>query len=319
MIAKANRLFIILFIILSLSADICVSETLDRILVVVNGEIITQGELDNLIKARLGRLQKKVSSEKLQEMVEDIRKQLLNQLIEEKLVISEAKKMGIEATEEEISAKIKQVKSGFGSEEEFEDAILQQNLSLSELKEVYRNQIIASKLIELQVRQRIEIMPADINRYYEEHKEEFVQKELVRLKCIFIKPQDPTERTQAKELARRIIELLKGGVDFDDKVLKYSDGPDIEAGGDLGYRQRGELLSEIEDVVFKLDIGEISKVISTETGFYIFKVIDKKPGRLKDLMEVKEQIKDILYQKKFSKRYKEWIGQLKKKAYISFK
>ena len=139
----------------------------------VNGEVITRSELDRLVGPMYQQIKKIYNTEEQSVQIEKVRKKALNRLIEEKLVISEAKKRGIEAAEAEIKQRLDHVKGRFGSGEEFDSTLYEQNVSLSDLRELYANQIIASKLLDEEVRSKISISPSQINEYFEAHKEEF--------------------------------------------------------------------------------------------------------------------------------------------------
>lgn len=280
------------------------ADTLDKVIVVVNGETITQGELDAASAAQES---------------EEAKKEILNRMIEEKLVLSEAKKRNVEVADLEIEEKLKEIKLKFESDEDFNEALKEGGISLNELKQKYADQIKVAKLVEMEVRKKIVITPSEILEYYNLHKEEFKDPQQAKVKNILIKPDKDLPDEDARILAEKILGFLKAGENFDELALKYSKGPNADRGGELGFVKRGQMLKEIEDVVFNLNVGQLSEVIKTQLGYHIFKVEEKKQERIKELNEVKDEIEKALFFTKGKQRYKEWIEDLKKNAFISFR
>jgi peptidyl-prolyl cis-trans isomerase C len=107
--------------------------------------------------------------------------------------------------------------------------------------------------------------------------------------------------------------LHQEGGRFEDVAKEFSEAPSI------GALAKGEMMPIIEDVVFKLDIDEISPVVAVDGGFYLFQVKKKYPAELATLEEIKENISESLFQEKFKQRFDSWISQLKKNAFIDIK
>ena len=294
--------------------------TLDKVIVVVNGETITQSELDYALTPIIDRLEQESRGGGSRATLEKSRKEVLNHLIEEKLILSEAKKQGITAEPAEIDERFKKVKNRFDSEEKFNEVIIQEGISLNELKERYADQIKMEKLIAASVRARVTLTPAEILAYYEQHRGEFREPEEVRVKNILIKTSPPRLKDEtARRLAQRILASLKAGGDFDALARKFSKGPNADKGGDLGYVKRGQMRANIDEVIFRLERGQLSGAIKTELGYHLFKVEDKIPERVKALEEVRGDIEHRLYIEKGKAQYDKWIEELKKNAYISFR
>ncbi|MCM8781487.1 MAG: peptidylprolyl isomerase [Candidatus Omnitrophica bacterium] len=293
--------------------------TVDKIIVIVNGETITQGELDAAVASVSDEIKKESTEKDFTQRLEEIRKEILNRMIEERLILSEAKKKDIKVDDAEVEKKLKEVKSKFPSEAKFMDVLKAEDISLSELKQRYADQIRVSKLVDVEVRKKLTVTPSEISQYYEIHKADFKQPEQVKLKNILIKPGTEYEDTEAQALAEKILGFLKAGENFDEIALKYSKGPNADKGGELGFVKRGDMRQEIEEVIFNLDAGQFSEVIKTDMGYHIFKVEEKKPEGLKRLDEVKDDIEKFLYLEKGKKIYTQWIENLKKDAYISFR
>jgi parvulin-like peptidyl-prolyl isomerase len=319
MFRKAFK-FLILFFIFHFSFSIsCFSATLDKVIVVVNGETITQSELDAACEVMRQKLAAKFQGGELAREMEKGRKEVLDRMIEEKLILSAAKKKDIEVSDEEIEQKMRDVKSRFDSEERFQDTLRSEDLSVNELRNMYADQIRVSKMAEQVVKKKIEVTPSEIAEYYNFHKGEFRVPEQVRLKNILIKPDESLNDKEAAALAEKIVGFVKAGESFDELALKYSKGPNADMGGELGFMTKGQMLKEIERGVFNLKPGDVSEIIKTPLGYHIFKVEEKREEHIKELDEVKNDIEKILFIEKGKKQYDAWIKELKKDAYISYR
>ncbi|NQU73437.1 MAG: peptidylprolyl isomerase [Candidatus Omnitrophica bacterium] len=294
------------------------ASTVDKIIVVVNGETVTQAELDAMLAFTAEARSQELGEGDLSEP-NAYREEILNKMIEELLILSEAKKRGITAEEDEIEKKLNEVKSRFDSETAFKEALREQDLALTVLKQRYADQIMSSKLIDMEVRSRITVTPSEILQYYELHKEDFKEPEQVSVRNILIKPDQRYGDQQARIVAEKILGFLKAGESFNDLALKYSKGPNADRGGDLGFVKRGQMLKVIEDVIFDLDAGQLSEVIETNLGYHIFKVEEKRNEKAKALSEVSNGIEQFLYLEKVKPQYRQLVEGLKKNAYISFR
>jgi len=155
---------------------------------------------------------------------------------------------------------------------------------------------------------------ADIEKHYEENKEQFKSADRVRVAHIVKYVDWQTDDSTAYNAIKQAQEELKNGAPFEVVVDKYTDCAD--KGGDLGYVSRGQMVEEFEDAVFNLSIGQVSDIFRTRFGFHIAKVYDRKPGVIASLNEVKKEIVDELTYQRRDEVINEFIDQLKSKAKI---
>ena len=304
-----------------------------RIVAVVNDEVITEQDLSQAFLPVYLQLQSTYGPEEVAEKSKEIKGQVLQQLIEERLMLQEARdpqpievakgRIGtppsITASEEEVEQMLADTRSKFQNEEELDGALKEQGLTLEDLKTRFRNQIIIQKLISRQIRSRITISPSEVTAYYESHPQEFEAPVAVQSAVILIKPKGPFDLVQSRDLAQNLVQQLQQGADFYDLAKRYSDGPNAKMGGRIGYLERGKSVKEIDDVLFSLKEGEISPVIKNAAGYHIFRVESIRPARHATLEEAKKHIQERIFQDKTAARYKEWIARLRAGAYISIK
>lgn len=218
-----------------------------------------------------------------EEVPEDYKLQLdksivLDQMISEKLLIQEAKNMGLEK-DKDVFEQIKKM----------------------------TEQILVQALIEKEILDKIKVNDGEVLEYYEQNKDSFTEKEQVHLFNILL---------ETEEEAQDILEQLKAGGDFNEIAKEKSTGPSAAQGGDLGYLSRGTIIPEIEDVVFALELEKLSEIIKTDFGFHILKITEKKPETVKALEEVKEDIIQTLLPTKQKEAFENLLEELKGKAEI---
>lgn len=218
-----------------------------------------------------------------EEVPEDYKLQLdkslvLDQMISEKLLIQEAKYMGLE----------------------------EDNDVLEQIKKI-TEQILVQVLIEREILDKIKVNDEEVLEYYEQNKDSFTEKEQVHLYNILL---------ETEEGAQDVLEQLKAGGDFSEIAIEKSAGPSATQGGDLEYLTRGTIIPEIEEVVFALELEELSEVIKTDFGFHILKITEKKPETVKALEEVKEDIIQTLLPDKQKEAFENFLEELKSKSEI---
>jgi peptidyl-prolyl cis-trans isomerase SurA len=292
---------------------------IDKIAVVVNDEIITDGEIEKAIAPLYEQYRAIYRGSELLAKLEEAKQKVVEQLVEERLILSQAKKLNIEVDEQDIDKKVAETQNRFGSKEEFEKALAAQRLSLKDLRSRYREQLMSRGLVDEKVGSKITITPVEASNYYNAHKEEFVLPEEIKLDNILVSPAGSLGPQKAAELAKEIARRLKEGGDFAGLAKVYSEGPGASDGGSMGYVKRGELMPEIEKVVFNMKEGEVSDMIQTHLGYHFFKVEEKMASRARPYTEAQAEVEEAVFREKIKDKLKGWIEGLKKNAYIAFK
>jgi len=160
----------------------------DKIVVVVNSEIITQREIDVTLAPVYEQYKTMYKGAELIKKLEEAREDIIKQLIEDRLILSEAKKANIDVEDKEIDARMADIRNRAGGEVELEKMLGQQNLTVNELRARYKEKIMIRKLIDRKVGAKIIITPLEVKTYYNDHKDQFLQPEEIDLRQILIKP-----------------------------------------------------------------------------------------------------------------------------------
>lgn len=284
----------------------------DKVVAEVNGEKIFNSEVEKQLNAVIGSHGSQLQGEEGKKMIEAFRKQILDNLIDNLLIIQEAKRQGFKATQKEIQARIDEIKKSFPSEKEYKAALEQNGLTEADVPGEVEKMILAEKLLE-KVLKGIEVSDKEISDYYEKNKSQFEVPESVEIAHIFV---------QGESSATSALNEIKKGLSFEEAVSKYSEDTSTKLNkGNLGMKPRTTLEQafgkEFSDAVFKLTKGEVSKeIIKSQVGFHIVKLISRKKAGIQTLEEAKDQIKNQLLNQKQREVYDKWLAEIKKKAEI---
>lgn len=302
-----------------LTAALSQAVVVDKIMVIVNNEVITQGDIDRILGPAYQQYKSALAGEQLIRKLDEARQAVMAQLIEEKLILSEAKKQNIEVEEKDVSAKLAEARKKFASEQQFEEALSSQRLTLKELKVKFKEQLMTKKLLDQKVGARVFITPGEILEFYNGHIELFTRPEEIKLSNILVKPKDNVKIEKTIELVDEISKRLKAGGDFAELAKIYSEGPGAEAGGSMGYVKKGDLMPEIESIVFNMKDHEITDVIKTPIGYHFFRLDERKPAETMSIDEARRTIEENLWMSKMKEKSRGWIEELRRHAYIAFK
>lgn len=275
-------------------------EKIDRIAAIVNGDIITEEELG--LFTRMAAMDESLQGGA--SAPAELRKRLLDQMIEDRLLLQEAKRLELKPDEKILDERLGAIKERAGSEAAFEHALKEQGITLAELKEKLKNQFLIYLVIQNEVRNKILVNPKDVTDYFEKNRELFVVPESASVDSIFVE-----DESALADVERR----LEGGEDFEtvSSVLSKK--------SNLGVVLRGQLKKELEDAVFGLQPGERSRPVPVDGGYFIFRLKEKTPPSQQPLDAVREKIRSELDRTKMQVRLKEWVESLKDKAYISIR
>jgi peptidyl-prolyl cis-trans isomerase SurA len=254
-----------------------------------------------------------------QAQVANKKKNLLRDMIDQQLLIQRGKDMGIDV-EADLVKRLDDVRKQdhFANMADFQKAVEQSGLTWEDYRAQMRNQLLTRKVIQQEVGDKVDIGNDEVQKYYNAHKSEFVRPEEVDLSEIFLKTQGKTPEQIAaiKKKADNLYTRIQNGEDFAALAKLYSEGPAKDEGGELGEYQRGQLAKPLEDAVFKLDKGEITKAIQTQTGFILLKVNAHYDAGLQPLDKVENEITNRLYAQKMQPALRDYLEQLREESYI---
>ncbi|MDD5448985.1 MAG: peptidylprolyl isomerase [Candidatus Omnitrophica bacterium] len=235
----------------------------------INGDVITMKDVDE----RISKL-----PPYYQNMVKGRKKELVDDMVLEKILYSEALKKG-----------------------------LQNDKEVKEMVEEAQRKIMISKLIKDDVEEKTKVSDQQIEEYYNTHKDEFYVPEKWRASHILVK---------TEEEAAAILDELSKGASFEELAKTKSQDSSAQKGGDLGYFTKGQMVPEFEEAVTKLEVGQLSPVVKTQFGYHIIKLTDKKPAEQQDLKSVSAKISNELLANKKREAFDKLVSGLRAKANV---
>lgn len=264
-------------------------ERVDGVAATVNEEVILQSEVDEQVYLFL--MQNNLRPDSAG--VTELRREVLDRLIDEKVIVSEAKRLNITVPEAEIEKNVNQAisdaRTRLGSEAAFQAELKREGITEAELKNRYRDdvrrQLLANQLLRTRLENKGDITPAEAEKYFQEHPNEFPKRpSAIHVQLIMIPiDADSSAWVEARKEANAALARLKKGEPFSRLAQELSDDPGTaKNGGDLGWFKRGTLDSTFELAAFKLPVGETSQPIRTPFGYHLIKVeeADAKKGEI---------------------------------------
>lgn len=238
-----------------------------------------------------------------------VARNILDELIIERIYHQEAKRLKITILDEELEARLKHI-TGDYSQENLHNMFISKNIDYSKWYAKFKENMLLKKLIDQEVKAKIVVEEPEIKSYYEDHSKDYMLPE--RIQALQIVVNNELE-------AEAIYNKLQDGADFFKLAKSESVSPEGVHGGDLGFFSQGQMPKEFDDAVFSLKVGEFSKVVQSPYGYHIFKVIKKKEAGTMNFNDAREEIKEKLAKEKEKKAFSNWVNKLKNSTPIVIK
>lgn len=300
------RLFLALALVLTFQFCPAAAASLyaqSKIVAIVNSDVITQKDLGEFVNFMRIQLSREYSGKELEQRIQTLDRDLLLKLIEDRLIMQEAKKAGIVVDPSRIKDRLDEMKKQYGSESVFQEAIVKQGLVQADIENKIREQILMYAVIETKVRSKITIRPSEVTDLYNSNPQKFLTSE-ERVVDVITGPGDAAAFNS-------IYRELAGGKKMPELVFRYP----LEV-NELAVSQNGEFRKEITDAVFGMGISGISKPVSIDNKYYIFSLKAIVPSRRAALSEVKDRIRSFLLEEKMREDLSKFLNDLKKQSYI---
>lgn len=274
----------------------------------VNGEVIKKSELDVQVEKLKEQYPQMFEGADGEGRLIDFKQRLLDNMINNLLIKQAAEDEGIKVTDDDVKKKIDELKAGFSTQEQFDQALSQAGMDVKALETQIRDQLVTEQLIAT-LNKDTKVSDKEIKEYYDKNKTQFAETAAVHAAHILFEKTD-------KATAEKVLAEVKAGGDFGALAKKYSKDPASAANGvDLGWPTT-PYVTEFQAAADKLKPGQISDLVETQFGWHIIKVIERREDRQKTLDEVKDQIKQIIVQQRNADAYQTFLDDLRAKAEI---
>jgi len=306
------------------------AQLVDRVVAVVNDDVITMSEVNNEGANYFKKITEQAPPAQVEDALTRARFEVLNNLIDKKIIAHEAEKQGVEVSDAEVQAAAEQmlIKNKV-TREILETQLDQTGMTYESYISSLRNQILQSKLINYEIRSKIIITEEMILDYYDTHYTKHISEGgyyLMQMGFTWGKgtgeqtePIKYADRMDAKKRAERVHTLVTDGQDFRMLAKKFSDLPSADDGGDLGVFEKEDMAPYMQKAILHLKPGSISDVIETPSGYQFFKLLSSQDGQIvvqASFNSVKEEIRKNLYDEQLKTQFDEWVTDIKNKAYI---
>lgn len=315
---NSKKLHTVVVVMVMSVAALCVSPALsypaallDKIVAVVNKEVITWGELYRTMEFETTNEMKSLSDAEKKKVFKDNEAAFLERMIDMKLQLQVAKRLDIEATKDEIAEAIDGIRKKYAmGDQEFQESLKKEGFSLEEYKKRLAEQIILSKVVAQQVKNKIVISDEEIRDYMARN-----QGTEYRVRQIFFrKPDKDFDKGAMEAKAEEVLQKLKSGESFASLAQRYSDDSTARTGGDLGFIKKEHLGKEFLDVLSAMPVGSVSSPFWTDKGLHIIYLEEKVDAQ--NTAEFKEIAGRKLLERRFNEEYRIWIRGLRERAFV---
>jgi parvulin-like peptidyl-prolyl isomerase len=274
----------------------------DKVIAIVNNEVITQKDLTDFLNFIRLQYSRQLQGKALEEKIISVKRDLLQRLIEDRLILRQAKLDKIVIDSTRVKSKIDEIKKRYGSESDFEVDLAKQGLVRADLENKISEQMLMYNFVEQNVRSKVVIRPDEVTSFYAQNKGQFLKPQ-ERILTLFI--------LQDESIAKTVSYQLRLGKKIEELAAKYSFTTDT-----LSALAGQQLRPEIEDTVFKLGLGEVSSPVKIDAQYFIFKLDNIIQSQQLSLVQAQDRIQAYLFEKKLQEELAKWIDELKKQSYI---
>jgi len=274
----------------------------DKLVAVVNQEVITQKDLNDFLNFTRMQYSRELKGKELENKVQAMKRDLLQRLIEDRIILQQAKNEKLVIEPARIKARIDEIKKRYGAESDFEADLARQGLVQADVENKIREQMLMLAIVDQKVRAKVIVRPDEVTTFFNQNKTQFMRPEERQLTIIV---------TQDESVAKALSYNLRLGGKLEDLATRYTFTLDK-----LSALQGEGLRKEIEEPVFKLGINEVSEPVKIDQQYYIFRLENIVASHQLDLNQAQDRIQAYLFEKKLQEELNRWLDELKKESYI---
>ena len=315
-IMKKTVFFVVLLI---AGLQVSGGELVEAIVAVVNGDIITLSDFKQQDEILYQSLTSRYQGEELENIYKEMKKQILDEMITDLLLLQEAEKQDIDVSGQ-IEGMLEDMKKqyGFSSIEEIRTALRGQGIDYDSWLEYQERELLKRGVLYYSFGKDIVVDENEVINYYRQNQEEYKEPATFELKAIYLSDAEKIEE-ELKGIMEEISGKIEAGDQFEDLAEKYSDGPYRENRGELGSFKKGTLDKTLEQAVEKIEVDDVTPWIKTSNGWYLLKLTAKEEEHIKDFNEVRDEIENKIFEKKQQEKTMKYIKELRERSYIEIK
>jgi parvulin-like peptidyl-prolyl isomerase len=311
---------IVLAAALTLAATTAGAELLEAIVVRVGDRIVTRSQYEKRLRDMFNEIEQTSAPNEVEARKDLVRRQLVDELINELLIKDRADRLGLTVTQEEINDAVVRLKQQYNiaSDEQFEASLRQSGMTRADMEMRLRDTLITNKVFGRELRGRGDLDDRELRERYDREKDQYRLPERARLReIVIVKPENPAEVEAARQRAESAAQQARAaGADFAKIATSVSESGTKEQGGDLGEIARGELLPNLDKAVFDAEAGTVLGPIETRSGWHILKVEQRLPSEVPAFESIKDRLRRDASEETFQRDMKAYLDKLRADAYI---
>jgi peptidyl-prolyl cis-trans isomerase SurA len=308
--------FLFLPVILCLSTDGTAAVLLDRVMAVVNKDVITWSEVYKNMEFEAADAVRGMKDDERRRFFKENEAAFLERMIDVKLLLQEAGRLGMGASEDDVRKAIEGMKKKHGMDDvQFRETIAKEGFTTEGYKKKLAEQIAIGRVIEQEVRSKVLVTEGEVDTYLAEHPDLQRQSEGFSLSRIYLKNRD--DRATTEERARNIYSRIRSGDDFGLLARQFSEDATAKSGGDCGFLKKTEISPDFLPLLASMKPGDVSEPVWTDSGVYILRLDGVQ--EIKSEKDLREKVRQRLSEERFAKEYKDWVKVLRERSYINIK
>ena len=319
---NGRRIFVLLTALAAFAPRVVHARMVEKIAAVVGENVVLASEVEEKAGPLLADINKVPDPDKRAARAASLRREVLERLIDDELILQQAAELKLNVTSEQIDASIEEIKKQNSiDDDQLREALRGQGMSMATYRADLKRQLLRFRVLNIAVGSRVNVSDEEVKAYYERHLKGSANVQ-VRASHIFIAIPEGADLATAEEkraLANKVLERAKTE-DFAKLAREVSDDAATRAeGGDLGYFGRYMLPKPIEELVFAMNPGEVRGPVRADRGFHVIKLVDRKTKDAKPLEDVKDDIRMQLRQKDMERQTKIYLAELRKKTLVDIR
>lgn len=301
----------LLLVLTAFSGSPAKAEVVDRIVAIVNEEIVTLKDVQRFVEVKEKGKFSSVNDYVLGMQLKD----KLDALIETMLITQQAAKMKIEVGDREVQGVIDNIKKqNLISDTQLKEQLKSEGIGYKDFAEGIRKSLLRSRVLARMVAPELFLDDSRLKDFYQQHINDYKETEF-KLQHILISGQRKDSSARAQEAYKLLLE----GKTFESVARDYSDDPSAAQGGNIGIMKQEDLLPELKDALSLLLPGAFSHTVRSPYGFHILKLLEAKKVQALPFETVKDKIRERLVQTESERRYKEYVQKLRASSYVEVK
>lgn len=305
---------------ISLTAgSLCAAELVEAIVVRVGDRVVTRTQYAKRLREGYAEVEQSTPPDKVAAKRDEVRKNMLNEVIAELLIKDRADRLNISVNDAEVKDALAKLKQQYNitTEEQFQESLKHSGMTRADMEARLRDQLLTNKLFSHELRGRDELTDKELRERYDREKESYRLPERARLRSIIVtRPDDPAAAERMATRVQQIADDAKAAPDFAKYAASVPENAMKDKGGDMGEVARGELLPDLDKAVFNSNNGAILGPIATKSGWHIIKVEQRLPSEVPAFESVKDKLRKDVSDEAYQRDYKAYIDRLRKDAFI---